>query len=80
MMMFLSRKHIAYQDNGKELTLVTISVASQSELPSGGVYENMVFAQGSSAWDINSGEWFGLVNGNWVKQPQPLDFGFYEGA
>ena len=29
---------------------------------------NNVFTQGSIAWDISSGDFYGLTGGSWVKQ------------
>ena len=80
MMSFLNKRHIGHRADGKEEVFVVISVGSSSDLPANGIYEDLAFVQGSVAWNINSGDWFGLVNGNWVKQPQPIDLGLFEGV
>lgn len=80
MITFLNIKHVSYIPDGKEEVLAVISVSSASELPSGCVYGNKVLIQGSSAWDVANGDWYGSVNNTWVKQPAPPNFEFYEGA
>lgn len=80
MITFLNIKHASYAPDGKEEVLAVISVSSASELPSGCVYRNKVMIQGSSAWDIVTGDWYGAVNNTWVKQPAPPNFEFGEGV
>ena len=80
MITFLNIKHASYAPDGKEEVLAVISVSSASELPSGCVYGNRVLIQGSSAWDVTNGDWYGSVNNTWVKQPTPFGFAFCEGV
>jgi len=41
-------------------------VASSSELAT--ETDNYAFEEGSIAWDITNGDFYGLVGGSWVKQ------------
>ena len=62
------RKFTEELSNDKEKThgIAEISVASSSELVT--ETENYVFEEGSIAWDITNGDFYGLVGGSWVKQ------------
>lgn len=80
MITFLNLKHISSTQDGKEEVLAVISVSSSSELPNGCIYGNKVMVQGSLAWDIVTGDWYGAVNSTWVKQPAPPNFEFCEGV
>ena len=53
-------------DTTKKHIRAEISVSSSSELVT--EVENYVFEEGSIAWDITNGDFYGLVGGSWVKQ------------
>ena len=52
--------------NGKINARCDISVADSSELAT--ETDNTVFTDGSIAWDISTGDFYGLANGSWYKQ------------
>lgn len=52
--------------DGKINARCEISVASSSELAT--ETDNTVFTEGSIAWDISTGDFYGLAGGSWVKQ------------
>lgn len=69
MVTILSRKHIRYDDQGRDVARVSISVANTAELPTKYDISNMVIAEGSRAWDISTGTRYGFVdNQGWKKQ------------
>ncbi len=53
-------------DTTKKHGVAEISVASSSELAT--ETDNYAFEEGSIAWDITNGDFYGLVGGSWVKQ------------
>lgn len=76
MITFFSRKHIKYE-NGRDVIIAMISVASASELPAPDAIDGLHFHEGSGAWDISTGDEYGmLANGTWQKQPHGLPYGF----
>lgn len=80
MVTVLTHKHLYYDENKKDVSLVFISVASSSELPATSAIPDtdLVMHEGSGAWDISTGESYGWVNNAWVKQPNGIPFNFYE--
>ena len=52
--------------NGKMVGVAEISVASSSELATSN--GNYIFTEGSIAWDISTGDFYGLEGGTWHKQ------------
>ena len=80
MVTVLTHKHLSYDENGKDVSLVFISVASSSELPATSAIPgtNLVAHEGSGAWDISTGESYGRLGDTWVKQPNGIPFNFYE--
>ena len=52
--------------DGKIQARCEISVASSSELVT--EIENTAFTEGSIAWDISTGDFYGLAGGSWMKQ------------
>jgi hypothetical protein len=64
-----SAKNIGFE-NGKSIEVVELYLDTASDLPvaDGGI-EVMLLAQGSIAWDIATGDFYGLnSSGSWVKQ------------
>lgn len=69
MVTILSRKHIRYDSQGRDVARVSISVANTAELPTKYAISNLVIAEGSRAWDISTGTRYGFVdNQGWKKQ------------
>jgi hypothetical protein len=69
-MRVLSRKHIRYSDDNKDVARFEISVNSASELPAkdGGI-PGAIIDEGSIAWDIDTGDFYGMKeSGVWKKQ------------
>lgn len=52
--------------NGKMHARCDISVADSSELAT--ETDNTVFTEGSIAWDISTGDFYGLAGEQWIKQ------------
>ena len=78
MITVMTRKHLYYDDQGRDVVLGFIAVGSASELPAADGIPDMVLHEASGAWDISTGESYGLLNGTWVKQPNGIPFNFYE--
>lgn len=79
MITMLTRKHVRYDANGKDIAIVFISVASASELPDVDGIDDIIIHEGSGAWDISTGESYGWIDGSgWTKQPNGIPFNFYE--
>lgn len=77
----LRRKHIRYDDQGRDVILALISVANSSELPAPDGIPGVVLHEGSGAWDISTGDEYGmLADGSWIKQPNGIPLGIYEGV
>ena len=53
-------------NDDKKHIIAEISVASSSELVT--ELDDYAFEEGSIAWDITNGDFYGLVGGSWVKQ------------
>ena len=51
---------------GKIIGMAEISVASSSELATS--TDNYIFTEGSIAWDISTGTFYGLAGGTWYAQ------------
>lgn len=78
MMTFISKKHIRYDENQNEVVLAIIAVANASELPSPTSIPGTVLHEASGAWDITTGDKYGLRGTSWVKQPAGFSFDFFE--
>ena len=69
MVTILSRKHIRYDAQGRDVARVSISVANTAELPTKYAISNTVIAEASRAWDISTGTRYGFVDSQgWKKQ------------
>ena len=53
-------------DTTKKHVRAEISVSSNSDLAT--ELGDYAFEEGSIAWDITNGDFYGLVGGSWVKQ------------
>jgi len=55
--------------SARSLNRVELCVDSASELPAVDAFDNMLLAQGSIAWDVSTGDFYGLgSDGTWYKQ------------
>ena len=70
MITIISRKHIRYDSNGRDVARIYIAVASASELPaSQTAIDGINFTEASKAWDVSTGDKYGYVVGQgWKKQ------------
>jgi hypothetical protein len=51
------------------LNRVELCVDSANELPAANAFDSMLLAQGSIAWDVSTGDFYGLhSDGTWYKQ------------
>jgi len=85
MVTVLTRKHIRYDESDgtkRDVVLAFISVGDASELPDIDEIDGLLLHEGSGAWDISTGESYGLKvpgdTGTWIKQPNGIPFHFYE--
>ena len=78
MVQFISKKHIRYDELGRDVVLAHISVSSASELPTATSIEGIVLSGGSGAWDVSTGDEYGFANGSWIKQPNGLPNEFFK--
>lgn len=70
MITIISRKHIRYDSEGRDVARIYIAVASASELPaSQTAIDGLNFTEASKAWDVSTGDKYGYVVGQgWKKQ------------
>ena len=72
MITWLSKKHIRYTPDKKEVVLAYIAVGNASELPTKTGINGYVLHEASKAWDISTGDTYGFVDngsdGVWNKQ------------
>lgn len=53
----------------KKIIRANIQVDEESELPDVDEFDGLVLAQGSIAWDISTGAFYGMTSdGQWIKQ------------
>ena len=79
MVTVLTRKHVKYDANKKDIAIVFISVASASELPAVDGIKDLIIHEGSGAWDISTGDCYGWIDGSgWTKQPNGIPFNYFE--
>lgn len=56
----------------KNLVLVEMALDSSADLPEVDYQTEQILAQGSIAWDISTGDFYGLnSSGNWINQTAP---------
>lgn len=78
-MTVLTRKHIRYDENNKDVCVFFFAVSSSSELPRVDAIDGAIINEGSGTWDISTGESYGmLANGTWAKQPNGIPFSYFE--
>ena len=53
-------------NDGKRHCIAELSVASSSELAT--ELDDYIFEEGSTAWDISTGDMYGLAGGTWYEQ------------
>ena len=70
MITIISRKHIRYDSQQRDVARLYIAVASASELPASTTsIPGLVFTEASKAWDVSTGDKYGYVDGQgWKKQ------------
>ena len=69
MITFIHRKHIRYDESGRDVVRVFIAVASTAELPTKYSLDGLVIAEASKAWDVSTGKKYGFLdNGGWKEQ------------
>lgn len=69
MITILMRKHIRYDELGRDVCLFGLAVASASELPSKYGIDGAVIHEASTAWDVSVGKKYGFLdNGGWREQ------------
>lgn len=72
MVTWLSKKHIRYDNQGRDVVLAYIAVASVSELPTKYGIDGYALAEASKAWDVSTGKTYGFidgsVDGSWHEQ------------
>lgn len=55
--------------SARSLNRVELCVDSASELPAVNAFDSMLMFQGSVAWDVSTGDFYGLgSDGTWYKQ------------
>lgn len=55
--------------NGESVERMEIDVDTASDLPAADDFEGKLIAQGSIAWDISTGDFYGMQgDGTWVVQ------------
>ena len=63
-----SEKFVKYE-NGLSVVRMEIDIDSADELPEVGYFSGRKLCQGSIAWDISTGSFYGLTStGDWVLQ------------
>jgi len=77
MITFLSRKHIRYDELGRDVVRVAIAVSSSLDLPTKYSIDGVVIAESSKAWDISTGDQYGFLDASgWTKQPGSMSGDF----
>lgn len=73
MVTFLSKKHIRFDSDGRDVVVAVIAVASASELPTPTGVDGVRFHEGTRAWDISTGDEYGMLSdGTWNKQKEKV--------
>lgn len=55
--------------NGESVERMEIDVDTSSDLPNADAFAGKIIAQGSIAWDISTGDFYGMAgDGTWVVQ------------
>ena len=68
MISIIKQKFIRF-DNGKSVVLAEICVDTAEELPNADGITGRLLVQGSLAWDISTGDFYGLnSSGEWINQ------------
>ena len=68
MISIIKEKFICF-DNSKSVVLAEICVDSAEELPNADGITGRILVQGSLAWDISTGDFYGLnSSGEWINQ------------
>lgn len=62
-----SRKFVKYNGERSE-ELLELAVSSASELPEVDAIPGILISESSIAWDISTGDFYGLTGGTWYKQ------------
>jgi hypothetical protein len=73
MLTIIHTRHVEYEsEQTTDKTVIAyLSVAAASELPSPDGIPGFVLHEGSRAWNISTGDIYGLLaNGTWVLQPK----------
>lgn len=69
MITMLMRKHIRYDASNRDVCRVFIAVTTASDLPTKYGITGVTIDEGSRAWDITGGEYYGWTDANgWEKQ------------
>lgn len=66
--MYIRSTNFIRFSEGKSVEMMDIYVASASELPSVDYFEGRLIAEGSIAWDISTGTFYGFANNTWYAQ------------
>ncbi len=70
MISIFSEKVVGYRD-GLPVVRVEFSVDTAEELPEMNDFSGKILGQGSIAWDVSTGDFYGLTSfGEWVNQMQ----------
>ncbi len=68
MISIIKEKFIRF-DNSKSVVLAEICVDTAEELPNANGITGRILVQGSLAWDISTGDFYGLnSSGEWINQ------------
>jgi hypothetical protein len=62
-----SKKFVKYNGERSE-ELLELAVSSASELPEVDAIPGILISESSIAWDISTGDFYGLTGGTWYKQ------------
>lgn len=70
MITYLSRKHMGYDDQDRQILRIYIAVASSSELPTKYSIPGVAIHEASMAWDVSTGKKYGFLDASgWTEQP-----------
>lgn len=85
MITVLTKKHLRYVETDGEKrdeVIAFISVADSSELPEVDGIDGLLLHEASGAWDISTGNSYGLTvnngSGTWNPQPNGIPFNYFE--
>lgn len=68
MLTILKEKFMSF-DDPNAVIIAELAVDAKTELPEADGIEGRILAQGTLAWEISTGEFYGLrSNGTWVNQ------------